>query len=50
MAVRDDNGTVVGDYVVGLRSGRMCDPGNATWAYYTDLSNKVRPAKVAQQL
>ncbi|KAI7841659.1 hypothetical protein COHA_004679 [Chlorella ohadii] len=40
MAVRDDNGTVVGDYVVGLRSGRMCDPANATWAYYTDLSNK----------
>ena len=44
MPVRDDNGTVVGDYVVGLTSGRLCEPGNATWAYYTDLSNKVRPA------
>ncbi|PRW45704.1 hypothetical protein C2E21_5893 [Chlorella sorokiniana] len=40
MAVKDDNGTVVGDYVVGLTSGRMCEPTNATWSYYTDLSDK----------
>lgn len=40
LAVRDDNGTVAGDYVIGLTSGRMCDPANATWSYYTDLSNK----------
>ena len=43
--MRDDNGTVAGDYVIGLTSGRMCDPANATWSYYTDLSNKVRQAE-----
>ena len=47
MAVRDENGTVVGDFLVGLTSGRMCDPDNATWAYFTDLSDKVRVTAAA---